>query len=104
MLTELVKHDITLDDLDIFLEVGNAEAIVETVAAGFGVSFVSRLAADCALKRQVVVEVPVADFDLRRKIFMVRRAIEAPNRAQEVFWSFIHDPANDDLLQLARSP
>ena len=104
MLTELVKHDITLDDLDIFLEVGNAEAIVETVAAGFGVSFVSRLAADCALKRQVVVEVPVVDFDLRRKIFMVRRAIEAPNRAQEVFWSFIHDPANDDLLQLAKSP
>lgn len=104
MLTELVKHDITLDDLDIFLEIGNAEAIVETVAAGFGVSFVSRLAADCALKRQVVVEVPVVDFDLRRNIFMVRRAIEAPNRAQEVFWSFIHDPANDDLLQSAKSP
>jgi DNA-binding transcriptional LysR family regulator len=104
MLTELVKHDITLDDLDIFLEIGNAEAIVETVAAGFGVSFVSRLAADCALKRQVVVEVPVVDFDLRRNIFMVRRAIEAPNRAQEVFWRFIHDPANDDLLQSAKSP
>ena len=104
MLTELVKHDITLDDLDIVLEIGNAEAIVETVAAGFGVSFVSRLAADCALKRQVVVEVPVVDFDLRRKIFMVRRAIEAPNRAQEVFWGFIHDPVNDDLLQSAKSP
>ena len=104
MLTELVKHDISLDDFDIFLEVGNAEAIVETVAAGFGVSFVSRLAAACALKRQEVVEVPVADIDLRRTIYMVRRTIEMPNRAQEVFWGFIHDPANDDLLQLAKSP
>jgi hypothetical protein len=30
---------------------------------------------------------------------MVRRAIDAPNRAQEAFWSFIHDPSNADLLQ-----
>jgi DNA-binding transcriptional LysR family regulator len=104
MTTEMGKHDITLDDLDIFLEVGNAEAIVETVAAGFGVSFVSRLAAACALKQKEVVEVPVADIDLQRTIYMVRRTINVPNRAQEVFWRFIHDPANDDLLQLARSP
>ena len=104
MLTELAKHEITLDDLDIFLELGNAEAIVETVAAGFGVSFVSRLAAACALKRWDVVEVPMAGIDLRRTIYMVRRTLELPNRAQEVFWSFIHDPANDDLLQLAKSP
>jgi hypothetical protein len=39
--------------------------------------------------------------DLQRKIYMVRRAIEAPNRAQEVFWGFIHDPSNTDLLRLA---
>lgn len=104
MLTELIKHDITLDDLDIFLEVGNAEAIVETVAAGFGVSFVSRLAASCALKRREVVEVPVADLELRRTIYMVRRAMDVPNRAQEVFWGFIHDPANADLLKLVKSP
>lgn len=104
MLTELIKHDITLDDLDIFLEVGNAEAIVETVAAGFGVSFVSRLAASCALKRREVVEVPVADLELRRTIYMVRRAMDVPNRVQEVFWGFIHDPANADLLKLVKSP
>ena len=51
MLAELGKHDITLDDMDIFLEIGNAEAIVKTVEAGFGVSFVSHLAAACALER-----------------------------------------------------
>jgi DNA-binding transcriptional LysR family regulator len=104
MLTELVKYDITLDDLDIFLEVGNAEAIVETVAAGFGVSFVSRLAAACALKRREVVEVPVADLELRRTIYMVRHSMDVPSRAQEVFWGFIHDPANADLLRLVKSP
>lgn len=101
MLAELAKHDISLDDLDVFLEVGNAEAIVETVAAGFGVSFVPQLAAACALENGRVVEVPVADLDLRRKIYMVRREIENRYRAQDVFWGFIHDPSNADLLHMA---
>ena len=59
LLTELAQHDITLDDLNIYLELGNAEAIVRTVIAGFGASFVSTLAADCALEQRQVVEVPV---------------------------------------------
>lgn len=100
-LTELGKHDIHLEDLNIFLEVGNAEAIVETVAAGFGVSFVSRLAASYALEMKRVVQIPLVGLDLQRKIYMVRRAMEVPNRAQEVFWGFVHDPSNLDILQLA---
>jgi DNA-binding transcriptional LysR family regulator len=101
MLTELAKHDITLDNLNVFLELGNAEAIVRTVAAGFGVSFVSTLATGCPVERGNVVEVLVAGLELKRKIYMVRRSLDEPNRAQEVFWSFSHDPANADLLQLA---
>lgn len=100
-MTELGKHDIHLEDLNIFLEIGNAEAIVETVAAGFGVAFVPRLSAVYALRTRRVVEIPVAGLDLQRKIYMVRRAMEAPNRAQEVFWGFVHDPANADLLRMA---
>jgi DNA-binding transcriptional LysR family regulator len=90
-----------LEELNIFLEVGNAEAIVETVAAGFGVAFVSKLSAEDALRTRRVVEIPVVGLDLQRKIYMVRRAMEAPNRAQAVFWGFIHDPGNMDLLQMA---
>ena len=101
MLTELAQHDITLDDLNIFLELGNAEAIVNTVAAGFGVSFVSTLATACPRERGQVVEVPVTELELRRTIYMIRRSLEMPNRPQEVFWGFIHDPANADLLRLA---
>jgi DNA-binding transcriptional LysR family regulator len=40
MLGQFAKYDIVLDDLNIFLELGNAEAIVESVAAGYGVAFV----------------------------------------------------------------
>ena len=100
LLTELAKHDITFDDLNIFLELGNAEAIVKTVQAGFGIAFVSTLAADCPIQQGEVTAVTVAGLDLKRKIYMIRPLLEEPYRPQEVFWSFIHDPANDDLIRL----
>lgn len=98
--TELAKHDITMDDLNNFLELGNAEAIVKTVEAGFGIAFVSTLAAEWAIELGKVTAVPVAGLELKRKIYMIRPMLNEPNRAQEVFWDFIHDPANDDLIHL----
>lgn len=100
MLEELAKHNITLDDLSIFLELGNAEAIVNTVATGYGISFVSKLAATYPLELGLVSEVHVKDLELMRKVFMVRKDIRTPNRAQEVFWGFIHDTDNSDLISL----
>jgi DNA-binding transcriptional LysR family regulator len=104
MLTELAKFDISLDDLNIFLEIGNAEAIVRTVAAGYGVSFVSTLASACPLDRGNVLDIEVRGLNLRRTIYMVRNRLEASNRAQEAFWSFVHDESNIDLLRLPDSP
>lgn len=101
MLAELARHDITLDDLQVFMELGNAEAIVHTVAAGFGVGFVSRLASENAIRLGLVAAVPVEGLTLTRKIFMVRRELEETQHAQEVFWGFIHHPDNADLLRLA---
>jgi DNA-binding transcriptional LysR family regulator len=101
MLAELGKRSITLDDMNICLEVGNSEAIVKAVEADFGVAFVSRLAADWALERGSVVEVPVTDFDLHRKVYLIRSEVREPHRAVEAFWGFVHDPVNADLLHLA---
>lgn len=101
--TELAKHDITEHDLDIFLELGNAEAIVRSVQAGYGVSFVSNLAADWAMSLGYVVAVPVAGLQLQRAIYMIRRKLDSPHRPQEVFWDFIHSPSNEDLLRLPRT-
>lgn len=100
MLTELAQYDIKPEDLRLFLELGNAEAIVRTVQAGFGVSFVSKLSADWALELGVITAVPVQGLDLRRKIYMVRRTLSPSSRAQEVFWNFVHHPDNADLIQL----
>jgi len=101
MMEQLAKYDITLDDLNVFLELGNAEAIVATVNAGFGVSFISTMATACLLKYGEVVQVPVDGLELRRTIFMVRKSLDTPNRAQEAFWSFCHDPVNADLINQA---
>lgn len=104
MLTELAKHDIGIDDLNIFMELGNAEAIVRTVSAGFAVSFVSTLATACPLERGHVVDVKVIGLNLRRKIYMVRKRLETQHRAQEVFWGFVHSPKNIDLIEMAGLP
>ena len=105
MLGQFAKFDIVLDDLNVFLTLGNAEAIVESVAAGYGVAFVSRLAASYPLQVGNVVEVPIDGFKLKRDIYMVRKLLDVPNHhPQEVFWSFVHDPSNDDLLKMARFP
>jgi len=101
MLAELGKHDISLDDMDIVLEVGNAEAIVKAAECGFGASFVSRLAAEWALSLGHIIEVPISGVDLRRKVYMVRKTMQIPNRALEAFWGFVHDPSNADILQMA---
>jgi len=45
--------------------------------------------------------VPVVGLDLQRTVYMVRRTLDTPYRPQEVFWSFVHDPSNADLLRLA---
>jgi DNA-binding transcriptional LysR family regulator len=101
VLSELAKYDISLDDLNTFMEIGNAEAIVRTVAAGYGVSFVSKLAAACALERGNVAAVPVEGLNLVRTIYMVRKKLKLSNRPADAFWSFIHDPSNEDLIELA---
>jgi DNA-binding transcriptional LysR family regulator len=101
MLSQMAKFDIGLDDLNIFMELGSAEAIVRTVATGYAVSFVSTLASACPLERGNVVDVRVNGFDMRRKIFMIRKRLEVHHRAQEVFWSFVHNPVNVDILKQA---
>ena len=100
VLSELAKHDIGLDDLNIFMELGNAEAIVRTVAAGYGIGFVSNLASACPLERGNVVNLEVEGLDLARTIYMARNARRSPYRPRDAFWGFIHSPENADLIRL----
>ncbi len=101
VLEELAKHDISLEDLNIFMELGNAEAIVRTVAAGYGVAFVSELAATYPLERGNVISICVEGLTLQRTIYMVRKRVGDAYRPRDAFWSFVHATENADLLRLS---
>ena len=98
MLTELSKFDISLEDLNVFLEIGSAEGIMEAISNGYGVSFVSELASKNLRELGRVVSVPVDGLNIKRTIYMARKRISAPHRPRDVFWNFIHAPENSDLL------
>jgi len=100
VLSELSKFDIGLDDLNIFMELGNAEAIVRTVAAGYSIAFVSKLATACPLERGNVVDLDVQGLNLNRTIYMARNPNSPPHRPRDAFWGFIHAPENADLIRL----
>jgi DNA-binding transcriptional LysR family regulator len=100
IMTELSKSDINYDDLNVFLELGNAEGVVEIVAAGYGVAFVSSLVAKAAQEAGRIVSINIEDLTLHRRVFLVRKSIHTPHRVTEAFWSFVHDPSNKDLLPM----
>jgi len=102
MLMELAKYDIALDDLNILMTLGRTEAIVHTVAAGHGVAFVSELVAKCSLEQGEIIEIAIPALTLKRNVYMIRPKMNTPHRAQEVFWDFIHDSENEDLIRLAK--
>ena len=100
VLSELSKHDIQYEDLDVFLEIGNAEGIVQAVGAGYGVSFVTENLAQEGKDLGKVDIVKMADWNLHRRVFLARRILNTPQRVTDAFWSFVHDPSNKDLLPL----
>lgn len=98
--SELAKYDISFDEMNVLMEVGNAEAIVLAIAGGLGVSFVSRMASAYARVWGCVVEVPVEGLNLERRINIARRKLPHPNLVRDAFWAFIHSPENEDVLSL----
>jgi DNA-binding transcriptional LysR family regulator len=100
VLSELSKHDIHYEDLDVFLELGNAEGIVQAVGAGYGISFVTE---NLALEAKALGTVEIVDIEgwaLHRRVFLIRKTLNSPQRVTEAFWSFVHDPSNKSLLPL----
>jgi len=97
---ELAKFDISFDEMNVLMEVGNAEAIVLAVAGNLGVSFVSRMASAYARVWGCVVDVPVEGLNLERRICIARRKLSHPNLVRDAFWAFIHSPENQDVLSL----
>lgn len=85
----LAEHDIGLDQLQVVMTVGSAEAIEMAVEHGLGIAFISRLAARHGIELERLVEIPVEGLRMERSLCAVRNSRCAKTPAQDRFWHFI---------------
>jgi DNA-binding transcriptional LysR family regulator len=85
---ELRHGPVRLRDLDVRLELGLQESVKSAVAAGFGVTFISRSGVEAELAAGTLAAARVKGLQPAREIFLVRPAGRSPTRAVEAFVEF----------------
>jgi len=94
----LMEAGLSIDDLNVVLELGNSEAVSMAVEEGMGVAFVSRLVAQRGIELGRIKEVHVAGLTFEREVYIVYSHRHPATRAQTEFWEFIQEPENESLL------
>src|ERR687885_1295354 len=85
---ELRAAGTRLRDLDVRLELGLQESVRSAVAAGQGVTFISRTAIDADVAAGTIATARVRGLDPAREIFLVRSSGRAETRAAQAFVAF----------------
>jgi DNA-binding transcriptional LysR family regulator len=85
---ELRAAGVRLRDLDVRLELGLQESVKSAVAAGFGVTFISRTGVEAELAAGTLASAAVAGLEPAREISLVRAAGRSPSRAATAFVDF----------------
>ena len=80
-----------LRDLDVRLELGLQESVRSAVAAGHGVTFISRAAIDADVAAGTIATARVRRLDPAREIFLVRSSGRAETRAAQAFVEFARE-------------
>jgi DNA-binding transcriptional LysR family regulator len=85
----LAQRNISTDELNILITLGNAEAIALAVQEGIGVGFVSRMVVEriCPGK---VAEVKIRGLDICRDIYIGHNVRRPATGAQTAFWNFLN--------------
>jgi DNA-binding transcriptional LysR family regulator len=85
---ELRRAGTRLRDLEPRLELGLQESVKSAVAAGYGVTFISRTGIEADLTAGTLETARVKGLDPAREISLVRSAGRSPTRAAEAFIEF----------------
>lgn len=96
----LKQYQITVDNLNVVMELGSMEAVAMSVERSVGIAFVSEMVAARGLALGLVKKVEVEGLDLRRKIYMARHIGFPFTRAQSLFWDFVksqYEKINNEL-------
>lgn len=94
----LANHGIHMHQLKTVMVLGNSEGLRTAVEEKLGVAFVSKLVAADGIQLGRIVEVKVANLDLRQKLYFGRNPRLPATKAQAAFWEFVHDPAHEAML------
>ncbi len=80
---------VSIEMLNIIMELGNAEAVEMAVERGIGIAFVSELVAARGLALGRVKKVQVEGVSPVQQIFLCRQAANTFTRAESAFWDFV---------------
>ena len=85
---DLRAAGLRMRDLQSKLELGLQESVKSAVAAGYGVTFISRTAIEGELAAGTLAAATVKGLEPARQIYVVRAAGRAPSRAADEFLAF----------------
>jgi DNA-binding transcriptional LysR family regulator len=88
---ELRRAGLRVRELEPRLELGLQESVKSAVAAGFGVTFISRTAIEGELAAGTLAIARVAGLEPARQIYVVRAKGRPPTRAAEAFLEFARE-------------
>ncbi|HEY3374964.1 MAG TPA: selenium metabolism-associated LysR family transcriptional regulator [Candidatus Aquicultor sp.] len=86
----LSAQGLNVDDLNVAMELGSTEAVINAVSAGLGASIVSKWAAERSLKLGEITTVKLPGPALTRDLYLVVSK-HAPTRSGQAFISFVDE-------------
>lgn len=92
---------LSIDDLNVVMEIGNSEAISMAVEEGMGAAFVSRTVARRGIELGKIKEVCVEGVSLSRDVYIAYSRRHPATQAQSEFWNFVQEADNEAMLQLS---
>lgn len=84
----LAMHAIAASDLDVVLELGTSEAVVNAVESGLGIGVISRFAAEKSLALGTLAAAKVETLPIRRDLYLAMITKRPLSRTAEAFLSF----------------
>lgn len=84
----LKEQGIEGKDLQVIMELGTSEAVINAVEGGWGMAFLSSIAAEKALSSGRVKTVSIKDFSIKRDFYLIFSALKAKKAAVREFIKF----------------
>lgn len=88
---KLIDKGIAPDKLKIRLELGSTEAVINAVAAGLGISLVSRFAVKSRANAGEIAVLNVRELPLERGLYFITRRDQVISPLVEAFYNFLKD-------------